>query len=227
MIFLNYPPPFCMLNQTNLNYKQHKIWSIAVAATGLLLIITSFLLGKTQFFLLMNGDIGYTADMLFKYITHLGDGAFWVLWVPALIIIKGKRFIPFVVSIVAISTFFTQFSKQVIYPYEVRPLLGIANQSLVHYVPGVEIHSINSFPSGHTATAFSFFLIISLLSHKKYIAVTSFMLAVLVGYSRIYLGQHFPLDVGAGMLVAVISTGLALRIQIAFEKKSRKRVTKS
>jgi membrane-associated phospholipid phosphatase len=46
-----------------------------------------------------------------------------------------------------------------------------------------------------------------------------FLMALLTGYSRIYLAQHFPLDVGAGMITAVISVYLSLRIQQLFNKK--------
>jgi len=40
-----------------------------------------------------------------------------------------------------------------------------------------------------------------------------------VGYSRIYLAQHFPLDVGAGMFVAIVTILLAILIQRKWEKK--------
>jgi undecaprenyl-diphosphatase len=61
-----------------------------------------------------------------------------------------------------------------------------------------------SFPSGHTAAAFS--CAITLGGISSGIAVPLFGLAMLIAYSRIYLGIHYPSDVMAG---AIIGIGLA------------------
>jgi membrane-associated phospholipid phosphatase len=50
--------------------------------------------------------------------------------------------------------------------------------------------------------------------------------AVLVGYSRIYLAQHFPLDVGGGMLTAVITILVAVFIQNIWEARIEKQELK-
>ncbi len=187
---------------------------------GGLVILASFLLKKEAFFLLLNIDLGDQADLFFKYFTNVGDGLFWLLWGSIIIIKKGKRYLPLLLSAVIFSTLLTQISKQVIYPDEPRPLQAIADQSLVHYVSGVTVHSINSFPSGHTATAFTFVLVLALFSQTINWLILGFVAAILVAYSRIYLGQHFPLDVGAGMLVAVCTMALSVGLQKRFDKKN-------
>jgi membrane-associated phospholipid phosphatase len=186
---------------------------------GGLVILGSFILKKEAFFLLLNIDLGIQADIFFKYFTNIGDGLFWLLWGSIIIIKKGKKYLPLLLSAVIFSTLLTQISKQVIYPDEPRPLQAIADQSLVHYVSGVTVHSINSFPSGHTATAFTFILVLALFSQTIKWLILGFVAAILVAYSRIYLGQHFPLDVGAGMLVAVCTMALSVGLQKRFEKK--------
>ena len=62
-----------------------------------------------------------------------------------------------------------------------------------------------SFPSGHTTTAFSTAMSLTLVTKKWYVAVPAFAWATGVGYSRIYLGQHYPSDVFMGALVGTAS----------------------
>lgn len=59
----------------------------------------------------------------------------------------------------------------------------------------------NSFPSGHTSMAFSTATTLLLTTEKWYYAAPAFAWAMGVGYSRIYLGQHYPSDVIAGAIV--------------------------
>lgn len=193
---------------------------LIITAMGLILILASFIIKKEELFLMLNLDLGKHADTFFKYFTNVGDGLFWLLWALLIIIKKGKKYLPLLFASVIFSTLLTQISKQVIYPDEPRPLQAIADQSQVHYVTGVTVHSINSFPSGHTATAFSFLLLLVLFSQTNALLLLGFAAALLVAYSRIYLGQHFPLDVGAGMLVAVSTMILSVMVQRRFENKT-------
>lgn len=63
-----------------------------------------------------------------------------------------------------------------------------------------------SFPSGHTTIAFATATSLALEYKKWYITVPAYAWAAGVGYSRMYLGQHYPSDVIAG---AVVGTGSA------------------
>ena len=80
--------------------------------------------------------------------------------------------------------------------------------------------SNNSFPSGHTATAFSLFLFCCFISAKKWIVPLGFIYALLGGYARIYVAQHFPLDVGAGIFTAYFSTLIAWIIHLNYFNKA-------
>jgi membrane-associated phospholipid phosphatase len=60
-----------------------------------------------------------------------------------------------------------------------------------------------SFPSGHTSTAFALATSMSIQYKKWYVVVPAFAWAGSVGYSRMYLGEHYPTDVLAGAAIGI------------------------
>lgn len=203
-----------MLIQNKQAYRNAVFLTVTI---GTLLITFSLLGGKEDLFLLLNGNCGYAADVFFRYITYLGDG---IMWVPLtiLIYIYRKKFLPMVLSAIIISTLIVQVSKRYVFEKEVRPTNATTIQkNSIHTVDGVELHSNNSFPSGHNTTAFSIYLISCLLIYKRYFWIGGFFVALITGYSRIYLAQHYPLDAGAGMIAAVITLYLSSIIQERFK----------
>lgn len=66
-------------------------------------------------------------------------------------------------------------------------------------------HPGTSFPSGHTTLAFSAATALSLTRKQWYITVPIYSWAGSVGYSRMYLGRHYPTDVLGGIVVGICS----------------------
>jgi undecaprenyl-diphosphatase len=60
-----------------------------------------------------------------------------------------------------------------------------------------------SFPSGHTAAAFAMATLVSF--HFPILTLPVIIWALLVGFSRIYLGVHYPTDILAGIVIGVTS----------------------
>lgn len=191
---------------------------IITIVSTLCLMIDSWIVGKNNFFLLVNADLGIEADYIFSYITYLGDGAVWVVVAILFFIYRRNKF-PMLIAAILVSTLITQVTKKYLLPAVPRPIAAIADLGSIHTVAGVEVHAAHSFPSGHTATAFTIYLLACLLIRNKWVIPIGLMYALLVGYSRVYLAQHFPLDIGGGMLTAVITILVSLFIQKQWELK--------
>lgn len=202
----------------NLNYKNFRIGLILSFFCALVIFILSYSYGKDQFFLLLNTNLGTAADNFFNFFSYLGDGLLWIPLVVYFIYKEGKKMLPLLISSFALTTAITQVCKYLIVPDELRPTSAITNE-FIHTVAGVTVHATASFPSGHTATAFVFYLIFCLVFENKLWLVTGLLYALIVGYSRIYLAQHFPFDVAAGIVVAIVSVIFSLLIQNRFTKR--------
>ena len=205
-----------------LNIQQFKYGAVISLIVALLLFFASYKMGKNEFFLLLNTNQGKVADYFLGIFTNAGDASMWVVVLfITLFVLKQKQAWPLLLSGFVVSTIFTQVCKYVIMPNAPRPWAAIQNHSLLHYVSFITPLLKSSFPSGHTATAFSIYLILCLLLQKKWWLWVGLIYALLVGYSRIYLAQHFPFDVAAGMFVGVLTVLISLPIQLWAVRKSR------
>ena len=76
-----------------------------------------------------------------------------------------------------------------------------------------------SFPSGHTSAAFATATSLSLAFPKWYVIAPSFLYAGAVGYSRMYLGVHYPSDVLGGMVIGMGCSFLVYKVDKWMNKK--------
>lgn len=188
------------------------------AAIRITLVLSALLFGfsawygKENAFLLLNTDLGAIADQFFRYATFAGDG---IIWVPVtlLILFFRRKYWILAFAAIIISTLIAQLSKNVFFKGFPRPSLAITDSSLFHTVSGVELHTMNSFPSGHTTTAFTIFLMACFFIDRKWIVSVGLLYALIAAYSRVYLAQHFPVDLAAGMLSATITIICAMALQ--------------
>ncbi|MFY7827351.1 MAG: phosphatase PAP2 family protein [Flectobacillus sp.] len=157
-------------------------------------------------------------DSFFWGATQLGEGWFFVVMILIWLFFNYKQSIIGLVAF-AVSTLFSQalkFTFQTLRPSEFFKDIHYP----WHYVEGVELHGFNSFPSGHTTSAFCIFTLWVFFKQKSVLNPVFLLLAVLAAYSRPYLFQHFPEDLLGGAIVGTASAFFAVLIyEVYFEKK--------
>lgn len=162
---------------------------------------------KTDIHIFINKLNSPFFDFFFKYMTEFGA---FVLIAPIIII---QAFIRFRFALIAVAssivaTVITQILKRFVWYDSPRPKVVFQDLYNLHLVENVKLHSSHSFPSGHTAGAFALFVVLALVNKRPVYQFLFLMMAVLVGYSRMYLSQHFMIDVVVGSAVGTLSAFL-------------------
>lgn len=168
--------------------------------------------------MVMNQFHSRVLDGVFMMFTHLGNGLCAVGLVAFLLIRRKTRWsfqtgISFLVSgIIA------QILKHLV--HSPRPQLYFGPNTL-HSIYGMTCTGYTSFPSGHTTTIFALTSLLSLYFPGRATGLLFFAIAGLTGFSRIYLYQHFPIDVLTGSLIGVLIS-MAVYIYIPFKYLEKK-----
>jgi membrane-associated phospholipid phosphatase len=198
------------------HFRNAALFSILLAlAVALFLLIY----GKENSFLVINKYNSPEFDYVFRFWTYLGDGVIWVPLFLYVILFKRDYFIAILAALI-ICTALTHLLKRVIYPDEFRPVVVLSEK--VRVIQGYYTNRQHSFPSGHTSTAFTLALLLASIVKKNFWVYFFPVIAFFVGYSRVYLAQHFVIDVFAGMLVGIFSAYLSLLIYERFRKNKQK-----
>lgn len=94
-----------------------------------------------------------------------------------------------------------------------RPfMLGIGHTLLDH-------RPSPAFPSNHTIVCVSWAAVLAIFGHRR-LAIAIGALGLLVGWSRVYLGVHFPLDILGGTLLAVVVAFATVRLMLLDEGRT-------
>jgi membrane-associated phospholipid phosphatase len=159
-----------------------------------------------NFSIIVNAFHNNFLDQFFKYITFFGDGRFVFLIALIFLFSNKKNGTTILISLI-INTILIQVLKRVVFFNQFRPSFYFKNlieDGSWNLIDGVELFEKFSFPSGHTASVFCLCMSICFFMKKKYYPLLLVLLAYIVGFSRIYLSQHFLIDVLAGALIGSI-----------------------
>lgn len=150
-------------------------------------------------------------------------------WVPLYLIIlyymiKTYRLksIYFIVIIVLLITLTDQLSV-ILFKNTIKRLRPCHEPSIMNLVHVVNNHcgGMYGFISNHASNSFALAMYISSLFNKKIFKVLIFIWAIIVAYSRIYLGVHYPGDVIGGAIFGML---LAYLLRFFTERIIRNKV---
>lgn len=184
--------------------KKNKVFFILLA--GFMLVIGSILLltPKNDLHLFLNQFHTPFFDIFFRIVTFGGDGVFPFI-IAAIFLVVSYRKAIFIALAPSIAGLLSQFFKRVVFPDVLRPKGVFGENGGLYFVPGVDLHSMHSFPSGHTTTIFSLALCLVFFSKQNYLKILWFFIACTVAYSRVYLSQHFLIDVYFGAILGTFT----------------------
>jgi membrane-associated phospholipid phosphatase len=164
-------------------------------------------------FAMVNTHHSSFLDPIMVLITRMGEGVFGTIILLLLVALRGFRnwwYFTAAILCNVVPALLTQAIKS--WVDAPRPLNRYKGASWIHHLPEWETLLNRSFPSGHTCAAFCLFTFLAFVLTPKYKAFGAvfFLLALLVGYSRIYLAAHFFLDVYIGSIIGVVFTILVV-----------------
>ena len=144
-------------------------------------------------------------DILFSGLTHLVEGLVLTLIAIILLFTRIKYFLLYNILLIVVGII-VQSLKFYVFSDHIRPSVFFQGKHALHFVAGMPVFTQYSFPSGHTALAFAVFFLLAIFAQRTWASMCFLALAFGVGISRIYLLQHFWIDVYFGSLIGICIT---------------------
>jgi membrane-associated phospholipid phosphatase len=173
----------------------------ALFVGSLCLLVLNF--SKAESFMLLNQYHSSTLDIFFDLYTFLGDGIFTLLIAVVCLFLKQKKLAIIIIVAYLSSGLLVQLLKNIV--HAPRPRVYFADAQYGYLLKHFQTSGVgfSGFPSGHTTSAFALATVLALWFTKQRLGIFLAVAAALVGYSRIYTAQHFPIDVLAGACVGL------------------------
>ncbi|MEC7159670.1 MAG: phosphatase PAP2 family protein, partial [Bacteroidota bacterium] len=143
-------------------------------------------------------------DLVMVWSTRLVQAPLIIFLFVLIGVFVNKR--AFVLSLVsfAFAGLSAQALKRFVFSDRLRPH-AVLDYETWHRVEGFALAENFSFPSGHSAVAFAIALSVVVSAASKAVKGIALCIALLIGFSRMYLLMHFYHDVFAGMLLGLLS----------------------
>lgn len=182
----------------------------------LIIAIPLFFFPKGTFLLWLNDLHTPPYGQFFRYITFLGDGILPAIFILLLLFVSYYKTILFTAAILLETAIVQGLGKQWLFSHLVRPKKFFGEHIILNFVEGVNVHGHHTFPSGHTGVAFVWLCFLALSVNKKW-GLPLFLVAFIAALSRVYILQHFFVDIYFGSLIGTVAVVL---VKYLFDTKT-------
>ena len=151
---------------------------------------------------------------MFVWLSHLGT--FGAVWLGIALVLAVLRRRPDLLLLVLAADGVADLVT-----YAIKRLVDVERPAVRYAQPKapVAVPHDHSFPSGHAATSFACATILAFAFPR--LAAPLYLLAAVIGFSRVYVGVHYPFDVVVGALLG-IAVAKALRRLARAPRRSRR-----
>ena len=157
-------------------------------------------------------------NAFYKYFTHVGDGIVAAGLAIVIMFYNAKRgqYILLAYVFGGITSSIIKYSFNYVRPFHY--FVYYRKHYELNLVEGVDMLGERSFPSGHSITAFAVFSALAFSTENKWAKLGFFVVALNAAFSRMYLSQHWLVDVFVGSLVGIT---FAILLYFVFYKSTR------
>jgi len=153
---------------------------------------------------------GPVVDNIFCAITYIGDEGFYLLFLPLIFWCVDFREGARLTVLFLLSSYLNLCLKDLFQqprPFDLNPDVGLSPEEGY------------GLPSYHAQSAVVVWAGLSTWAHKRWLWIVGIVIIVLIGFSRIYLGLHFPTDILAGWAIGGVLLVIYLVVQPIVERQ--------
>ena len=153
-------------------------------------------------------------DKAMTVYTRLNDSGALVIAICGVLLLPKKY------RDVGVRAAFALSLETIVVNFLLKPLVGRTRPFIVNDAIEVLTRTPHdfSFPSGHTGSMVAVCAVILFCMDKKY-GIIAIMAALLMAFSRVYVGVHYPTDVFASIVLGLVIAVFAVRSMDRFEKR--------
>ncbi|UAY51868.1 phosphatase PAP2 family protein [Ferruginibacter albus] len=159
---------------------------------------------KVDGFLLLNNFHCKPLTAFLNIYTNAGDGVFSLALVLLFFLFKNRSIAIQILLSFLLSGAIVQIIK---HSYTMLRPKALLLQEHISYslIDTIQLAGNNSFPSGHATSAFALATILAINIKNKWWGLLFLLFAISIAYSRVYVGDHFPVDTLGGSMVGVLT----------------------